>query len=367
MSFQRPRLVPLFLCFALAFTVSCKKDEADAIRPAAKDPSANTKSDIRLGNGYLEFKTPQVFEQTLQNLTNKTKEEVAAWEKQYGFTSMRTLYEQALQAELTAASAGIDGHSDFVTEHKKMLVLHEDGTIDMNNFHTDAAAVVNEDGIVKVAGHFYQYTKNHFKVLEGGAETKLDLLKQATESNESASITVTKVIVESSNRAKSGRTSLQNLSEYCNSEWQNFQMLRGEIQLALYQKPIHSTTPVLVEYCEWDEFNMVYNCRTWYEYPIIGYSNQQRLYLISKGGVWRKPLFSSTRWFDSGYWYYKEIDVYYKVDYGTQRNFRTWVYNSIELFGTVYDGPGSNISANIQFSGRPADSHSSFYCYKQFD
>ncbi len=360
-------LFALLLCGVVTLISSCKKDEADSIKPTAQGELAATKkADIRLENGYLVFKSPEVYAQAIQDVTNKNREEVAAWEKQYGFTSMRTLYEQALLAQVAAASNGKEEHADFTLAHRKMLVLHEDGTLDMNNFHHDVAALVNEDGIVKVGGHFYQYTEKSFKVLKGGDEKKLELLKQATESNEQAGITVTQATVAVPNQASNGRTSAADYSYDCWSDLNDSNQLKAEIRLTSYQQPIFGNPIVVGENCYYDEYNSWY-CEQILEYPIIGYTSSERFTIRLLGGKWRKPLFGS-RWFDSGQWYYKTITAYYSLNYGPEVRVYAQAYDNVALLQTIYDGPGTNISARTAFTGRIFQSYgTSFSCAHDFN
>ncbi|GAB4183228.1 MAG: hypothetical protein OHK0057_37260 [Thermoflexibacter sp.] len=99
-------------------------------------------------NDFLHFSDPCIFEKVKMELTNKSHQELSAWENQFeGFTSLRGIYEQALQSEEERVKAsnllfGAElpkevkrdtSHTVFVNKHRNSFVFDKEGIYKMNS------------------------------------------------------------------------------------------------------------------------------------------------------------------------------------------------------------------------------------------
>jgi hypothetical protein len=175
---------------------------------------------VRYNNegGYLEFSDPYIFEKLKTELTNKSSQELSNWEKQFeGFTSIRSVYEQAINSETERAKVTTllygdktpksvmqdTTRTDFVNKNRKSLIFETYGIFKMNLANYNIAPFLNADGIVKIANYFIQYTQNQIKILKNTDSSKLDLLKKAKQSDDE--VTVLPITIHKSSSQSNGR------------------------------------------------------------------------------------------------------------------------------------------------------------------
>lgn len=167
---------------ALIMFISCSDEKAL--------PDTKATTDIKVSNGYLEFRDDEVFENTRNLLKTKDISYLDAWEKQFSdFHSQRSIFEQAIEEELKFAESGEFGaqgqHSQFVSNNSDVLLFDEEGRIKSNLPITEEfiSAFVNRNGLVKIGGKLYQYSEKSIKVIVDGDDSKLPLLPELGQSS----------------------------------------------------------------------------------------------------------------------------------------------------------------------------------------
>jgi hypothetical protein len=140
--------------------------------------------EVRYRNGYLEISTPQVLERLRKTLTNQTKEELELWERQFdGFISQQAILEKAKSEEKRHYDAKVarnvqvkdESNSTYFLNHVDLLSITR-SQVSLKLGVTSMAKFVNSDGIVRIAGHLFQYGSNFIKIIIDGDDRKLSLL-----------------------------------------------------------------------------------------------------------------------------------------------------------------------------------------------
>lgn len=170
--------------------------------------------EINFNGNYLEYTSPEVFEQTLLLIRNSEHEELMGWLAQSGFESIHSIYVRALsdqndlisdlkkqfpleeytENQLNQMEKPQIVQSSFIRQHSHLFEMTEDGLITgMKIFHSEIARLVNKDGIIKVAGHIFQYNSDNIKIILQGDESKIALLESTYASNEDLGIIVNPV------------------------------------------------------------------------------------------------------------------------------------------------------------------------------
>lgn len=205
-------LVAAFVLFAL----SCSDD---AVNNATSDEQATSEFDVPEGisfNGdYLEIPTPQLFDETMKRIKASNAETVSKWTAKLGFTSMRDIYERALreqdefgqalekkyrklpEAEVKLMPHAVIPQTPTVAEYAGLFDFNEYGQITrlkLSNPLMDG--IVNANGLIKVAGHIFQYNETNTKMIMGGDASKIKFLPDVDATNDKLGIVVNAVTVE---------------------------------------------------------------------------------------------------------------------------------------------------------------------------
>ncbi|SFF64584.1 hypothetical protein, partial [Thermoflexibacter ruber] len=170
-------------------------------------------------NGFLYFSDYLIFDKIRAELMNKDSETLAKWESQFeGFVSLQSIYAQAMERqklEIEKAKLALETkplissysqeqfYADFVKQHKERFIFLEDGFFKMNIAFEEVGSLVSKDGLVKIGGDIFQFTKEAIKILKGGDVTKIDELKKA---NRDTGVITIKIILSKTNIFMSGRT-----------------------------------------------------------------------------------------------------------------------------------------------------------------
>lgn len=283
------------LCsFFTLLLVSCTNGNLEKTKPSPA--KASLKSDAKIfvhEAGFLEFQNHLVFEETIKQLDGKSREELDSWEKQFAFNSMRSIFDQAVDADYeffsNLKSLGQDEinvlknasgdffHSDYVKKNKEYLLFDKDGIFRMNLYRNDVAPLVNKNGLVKVGGHIFQYTHDYLKILKCGDEKRINELINAEKSNQDGSIIVNKVKyitlksgeVNNSNARSSFSGSCYDVY-YWGIESGLRHRIMGRLYLNIPGEPIYSGSTYE---CNCVDVNGHYECE-WCE-EIIGYDYSQ--------------------------------------------------------------------------------------------
>ncbi|WP_212004937.1 DUF4848 domain-containing protein [Chitinophaga sp. HK235] len=145
-------------CALLMFVfLSCKKDAAiKENEPAEKDNA------VKVVDGVLHFSDYQVYVQTMLSINSMSAEQRTAWEKQVGFTSLRSVYDK-FNKELDQMEAIRDKDGFFAVKKKyeNVAVWNNTGTsYEINCRGILEAGIVNADGMVQVGDQQMHYSRN---------------------------------------------------------------------------------------------------------------------------------------------------------------------------------------------------------------
>lgn len=165
---------------------------------------------VSVRDGFLEFRDNAAYDQVMQELNGKSTEELDAWEKSLkGFVSMRSIYNRALQEELTFIESGgkPDTHSAFVLQNMRSLSFITDDDLQPNlpQFEKISPSLVNQFGIVKVGTSIFEYRNESIKEIRDADISKIGILKDITESDNERSISVINITVEYMTNDTGGR------------------------------------------------------------------------------------------------------------------------------------------------------------------
>ncbi len=176
---------------------------------------------ITVKNGYLVFKNDEIFKQTIEETKDMSRKELDDWEKQFnGFTSMRSIYEKAIDEDeiffesMTKEKynelSKIDEipHSDFVNKHKDLFVFDkDDGTFrpKMPLVKPELYALANGQRVMKIASEIRLFSSNYITYITDGDETKLTMAKKLTTSDKSNGIIVHNYQIRKVGIIKNGR------------------------------------------------------------------------------------------------------------------------------------------------------------------
>jgi len=234
--------------------------------------------EVRQRNGYLEISTPAVFEKLRQDLTNQPQAVLDSWEAKFsGFVSQRSTLEKVRIAEQRHFEAKVAANLGIRDESRSALFAQNAQLFTVTNGHitlklglAHMAKFVNAEGIVRIAGHLFQYGPDFIKVVTGGDDRKIPLLASTHQTDKANGIVV--LPVEKATRPLGqGRTEQNAFDDdergFAPTFWYNAGSFYTAISATDYQIPIYDYTQEPYWTCNGD---------TWYcypNYPIIGYTD----------------------------------------------------------------------------------------------
>jgi len=312
------------------------------------EPSQN----IEFNGEYLVFRTPELFDQTLNSIRNTDPHSVRDWSDKLGFTSMRAIYEKAYEEQeksINALEAEYKSYPPndprlkapfeqpaFVRENETLFAFNEKGLIAQQNVPLyDVTALINKNGLVKVAGHLFQYNKDNIKIIMGGDESKISMLANVNETNKKLKIVVNPITRKWVDQSSSpeGRYlydwSAKSM-EFVGSNVNYTFYYNMDVQITSRSEPMYDTTPV----CEPAGCGEVRTMDCTCYFPIIGYIGFTTF--ESHMEVRRKTL----GLLDVGYQPSSStITVDYKIDNGAWSNDHSYTsHNLSNTYITLYDG-----------------------------
>jgi hypothetical protein len=169
-------IVPVLI---ITGTVSCNKNELE-VAPQDSGQSSSISKITTNKLGILEFKDMESFKQTVDELKVLTSEKRIVWEKEHGFTSLKSVYEEVLKGEsevLKKVEVKVDISkikvSDFPNVHseayeKNINSITSTGnnildTPSINIDVSDYANLVDKDGFAKIGSNLFQFKKSIIK------------------------------------------------------------------------------------------------------------------------------------------------------------------------------------------------------------
>lgn len=143
----------LLLTFAYA---SCRKGST------IDNGKVLSTASLPVKNGILNFKSFSDFFQTMVAVNSMTPEQRQSWEKQMGFKSLRSLYNE-FNSALDQAEIARDknGFYEAKEKYKKAVVWDQSGTsYDINCTGLLESNIVNADGLACIGGQLIQFKKD---------------------------------------------------------------------------------------------------------------------------------------------------------------------------------------------------------------
>ena len=216
-----------------------------------EQPDPNLRPQILYNGRYLEFASQDVFDEALEALRNSDADKARQWAKPYGFVSMRMIYEEYLSEELSLLSKAdtenandLSARGPFTKKHENLFIFDSDNNIiGLKTFHFDVSNFLSEEGLVKIAGHIFQYNQDNIKIILRGDPDKISILKDIQSTDEAQQIIVNPIepINITKRDASVGRYSYSH-SKSCEQRpniLSNKYRVVGYIDLTYYSVPIY--------------------------------------------------------------------------------------------------------------------------------
>ena len=204
-------------------TFSCNKNELEAA-PQDSGQSSSLSKIITNKLGILEFKDMESFKQTVDELKGLTSEKRIAWEKEHGFTSLKSVYEEVLKDEAEVLkkveiknditkvkiSDFPNKHSAAFYKYRNSITSTGENILDSPSMDidiSDYANFVDKDGFTKIGSILFQFKKSIIKASQIDNVVTLNDVEMTTRALKSDSRT--KIISASKSSNKSSKV-LQN-------------------------------------------------------------------------------------------------------------------------------------------------------------
>ena len=159
----------------------CQKEELN-IRRLTDDevqPPEVVKPDVYVENGYLVFKSQEVFDSTLAVVQNFSDDEFNQWENSLGFVSANSFYLKAEDEFSIIKTEKQKG--DFIEKYSKYLKITEGfDEIDLKFYAKSMGDVLNIEGVIKIGTSLYLFTDYKEYVILDGDEDYLIKLKKGS-------------------------------------------------------------------------------------------------------------------------------------------------------------------------------------------
>ncbi|WP_027001217.1 DUF4848 domain-containing protein [Hugenholtzia roseola] len=329
------------LMFLLTFLfVSCSPEEIAL--PSNAEKSLRQEDVFLSPQGWLVFKDDSIFSNLTEKLHQMPRTEIETWEKSIGFTSLNSIYEQAIDeqesycAQFEQASpeqireliASNKIYAPFVETHKELFSFNDDKTFDMNVAlpFFKYGKVLNTSNLVQVGKEIRMYHQDMYKVLIDGDLAKIDLLISATETDEEKGIFVSRVIMTSSRDGRVQEGACVNTS---NGESIGSEKVEGEVRA----NHVHHPT------AQAHERKVFIRATNKIKSPIIGWNKKRTHHLQIYGAVYINDLFGM-------------VGVQLNFSHNTMNNLKAEIYEEpYKKSGTGYHWTRI-ISVNGQFSAQ---------------
>jgi len=306
---------------------------------------------VRFNGRYLEFSSPAVLEDALTNFNNNKAKALQKWFAEIGFESQMSLYKQVTDEQ----AAIMKGYEDkfkgqdlstitapqyvpgkLASDNAKLFLHNEFGLVTrLSLFNSQYANVVNKEGLLKVAGHLFQYTPDALKIIEDGDDAKIGFLEQTLETDASRGIIVNKV--EPVKTAANGRydyhTSVQDVFSSFAAH-----RITGWVDLATYYYPIYGSQ-VCDGGCDVAQDTRMQNVECYCYYPIIGYDTRT-VYQIQQLVEIRQVFW----WAAHACTHSQILWKYTKNGQQSGLNSMFGGFDFANIWVTIYDGPQANFS-----------------------
>ena len=165
---------PIVSIFALVLLLfSCSEE-----LPTKENKTSLLKG-VSVQDDYLSI-DENSFESLLKDLLRKSPQELNAWEKSIGFTSLRSIMEKAVEEETKyfnmleeRGEENLDinttpRNSAFVIENAQYFNFTSDGWFELKILDLQLSSVLNADGVVKIGKELRKYSGDMLFVSEKG-------------------------------------------------------------------------------------------------------------------------------------------------------------------------------------------------------
>ncbi|OZI07721.1 hypothetical protein BWI93_13100 [Siphonobacter sp. BAB-5385] len=186
---------------------------------------------------YAEFASMEDFQAKVKQLENQSIQTLSAWEQQEGFVSLKTRFNQVVEAEEVN---GDQNKEPLTTKEAKkysyVYVKSKDGGIEPNIPLWSMMNVVNEKGIVKIGKYFYQYTFDKVKNIPDieEADNEVNLLLENDVSKPEIGLAVNEIKRSSTLSNPGGKSFYTVASRQCENT-------RGDYRIVGYEEVIEIT------------------------------------------------------------------------------------------------------------------------------
>lgn len=193
-------LVALFATCIISYVLSSCRDNAIPLQEKSKVSESYNST-------FLEFKDVKAFMAKLTEVSKMKKEQLGEWEQSRGFVSMRSIYENILDLELktieeeeqkindnpSLKSQMKHKFSDLYGNNKEVIQLTDYG-FEINSPDLAYASLINKNGIVKIEGDIYQFSRNKVKIIKSGDVNKISSLKNFNDNGKFDNIEVQSIL-----------------------------------------------------------------------------------------------------------------------------------------------------------------------------
>jgi hypothetical protein len=247
--------------------------------------------DVQAWNGYLVFSTPKVFEAYQAKFQNASPAELEAWEQQFKFTSLRTLFNRLLSEETAYQErndaqriAGGNKYCNYFYQNQDIFIIDPATQF----FRTRVALrsmekFVNRDGLVQVAGHLFQYGERVIKIIQGADPKKIPLLANTYQTDKQQGIIVLPISQNQPIQTQSRQNRITVFGSVSDRR------VSCTIGAYTYEAPIYDLNATPTYVCIYDGGLLPIGC--FYQYPIIGYQTRSNAYTWT--GVQRQNSFQN--------------------------------------------------------------------------
>ncbi len=182
---KRKGLLILILSISLWFFTACEKEHvSDNI--VTKDSLAQELDEkfgynVTINNGYLSFCSTEDFYNVLDWI-DKSQHEYYLWAEQLmNFEPARIIMDKA-HSKIEHAQT-MEEYEQILSEYSQRLAFCEDAGLTYPFFAHSLAGVLNQDGLVEIAGVLYKFTDNEQIIVLDGSKKTLNKYLQTKDSS----------------------------------------------------------------------------------------------------------------------------------------------------------------------------------------
>lgn len=157
-------IVLAMVAVALTIFYGCQKDELVS-QLADEQPQALVKPDVYVENGYLAFKSKDIYDSIRVIVEKYEPEEAMNWEKSLNFTSAKSArYFAEMEADEIVSEEGV---INFKKKYDRLFDINNELDINYKFYASSLAAILNIDGVVKIGSSLYKFADKEYIVLDG--------------------------------------------------------------------------------------------------------------------------------------------------------------------------------------------------------